>query len=296
MSRYPLKSLLCPTETVSEEQLQTDRRILAFDKTIAHLNRRGFLGAMLSAAAVAVAAGGTEAHAQSAIPPITDVLNFALNLEYLEANFYTYVSTGVGLNAAQSGNGVIVQGAPGKLTLDANTTAIAQQLAQDEINHIAGLKAAITALGGTPVSQPLINLSANGAVTTQAQFLSAARQFTALGGSAYVGSAQYLVSNPAVLTTAGQILGAEGHHAGALAYLCVINGINSPAIDAQDIPPSATNYFTVSAGTALSPARTAQQALGVVYRVSSAATTTPPAGITLGGFFPNGVNGNIKST
>ena len=296
MSRYPLKSLLCPTETVNEEQLQTDRRILAFDKTIAHLNRRGFLGAMLGAAALAVASGG-EAHAQTTTaPPITDVLNFALNLEYLEANFYTYASTGVGITAAQSNSGVVVQGAPAQLTLDTNTMAIAQQLALDEINHIADLKAAITSLGGTPISQPLINLSANGAVTTQAQFLSAARQFTALGGSAYVGSAQYLVSNPTVLTTAGQILGAEGHHAGALAYLCVINGVNSPAIDAQDVPPSATNYFTVTATTALSPGRSTSQALGVAYRVSSASTTTPAVGVTLGGFFPNGVNGNIKST
>jgi hypothetical protein len=297
LSRYHLKSLLCPTETVSEEQLETDRKILAFDKTIAHLNRRGFLGAMLSAAAVAAATGTPEAFAQTtSTPAITDVLNFALNLEYLEANFYLYASTGAGLTAAQNGNGVAVQGTPPKLTLDANTLAIAQQLALDEVNHITGLKTAITALGGTPVAQPLINLSANGAVTTQAQFLSAARQFTALGGSAYVGSAQFLVSNATVLTTAGQILGAEGQHAGALAYLCVINGVASPAIDAQDVPPSTTQYFTVTPTNALGISRNTSQVLGVVYGKSTATTTTPATGITMGGFFPSGVNGNIKST
>ena len=126
----------------------------------------------------------------------------------------------------------------------------------------------------------------------------AARQFTAVGGSAYAGSATLLISNTAVLTAASQILGAEGQHAGVLAYLCVaqaIVGPLDPPVDAQDVPPSATNYFTVN-GQALSPARTAQQALGVVYGVSTAATTTPPAGTTLGGFFPQGVNGNIKST
>ena len=296
LSRYHLKSLLCPTETVSEEQLETDRRILAFDRTISHLNRRGFMGALLGAAATMTLAGSRTAQAQSTTPAITDVLNFALNLEYLEANFYLYVSTGSGLTSAQNGSGVAVQGAPTKLALTTNAMAVAQALAQDEVNHIADLRSAITSLGGTPIAQPLINLSANGAVTTEAQFLAAARQFTALGGSAYVGSAQYLVSNPSVLTVAAQILGAEGQHAGALAYLCVNENITSPAIDAQDIPPSSSNYFTVTAGTALSPARTTSQVLGVAYRVSTASTVTPTAGVTVGGFFPSGVNGTIKST
>ena len=296
LSRYHLKSLLCPSETVSEEQLETDRKILAFDRTIRHLNRRGFLSAMLSAAALATTVGGREAFAQSSSPSVTDVLNFALNLEYLEANFYLYASTGSGLSSAQNGGGPAVQGAPGKLPLDANTLAVCQALALDEVNHIAGLKAAITGLGDTPIAQPLINLAANGAVATQAQFLAAARQFTALGGSAYVGSAQLLVSNPTVLTTAGQILGAEGQHAGALAYLCVSQGVASPAIDAQDVPPSATQYFTVDSVNALSPARNTSQVLGVAYAISTASTMTPATGATMGGFFPQGVNGNVKST
>jgi hypothetical protein len=297
MSIYSKKSLLCPTETVSEEQLATDRKILAFDKTLQHLNRRGFLSAMMSAAALATVAGGSEALAQSAsLPSVIDVLNFALNLEYLEANFYLYASSGTGLSSTLNGGGVAVQGAPPKLVLDANTQAVAAALALDEVNHIAGLRAAVTMLGGNPIPQPLINLAANGAITTQPQFLAAARQFTALGGSAYVGSAQLLVSNASVLTTASQILGAEGQHAGALAYLCVSQGVLSPAIDGQDVPPTATNYFTVAPVTALAPARTAQQALGVVYNVSGPTTITPMAGVMLGGFFPNGVNGNIKST
>ena len=296
MSQFRLKSLLCPTETVTEEQLETDRKILAFDKTISHLNRRGFLGAMLSAAAVATAAGGREAFAQStATPAITDVLNFALNLEYLEANFYLIASRGQGLNTILSGGGPAVQGAA-QVALDADTLAVCKALAVDEVNHITGLRTAITSLGGTPIAQPLINLAANGAVTNQAQFLAAARQFTALGGSAYVGSAQFLVSNPAVLTTAGQILGAEGQHAGALAYLCVTQGIQSTAIDAQDLPPIATRYFTVDPVNALSPSRTTSQVLGVAYGVSKPTTTTPTTGVTMGGFFPNGVNGNIAST
>ena len=249
---------------------------------------------MLGAAALATAGVGT-ATAQATVP-VVDVLNFALNLEYLEANFYLYASTGTGLSSSLNSNGAAVQGAPGKLALDANVLAVCQALAADEVNHIAGLRAAVTSLGGTPVAQPAINLSANGPVTTQAQFLAAARQFTALGGSAYVGGAQLLVSNPGVLTTASQILGAEGQHAGVLAYFCVTQGINSPAIDAQDVPPTATNYITVDAVHALSPLRNTSQVLGVAYRQSTAATVTPPTGVMMGGFFPNGFNGNVKST
>ena len=293
MSTSRFTSLLSPTEKISAEQLETDRKILAFDGAIQHLNRRGFLGAMLGAAALATA-GIREAGAQAV--PITDVLNFALNLEYLEANFYLYASTGTGLSSTLNGNGAAVQGPPPKLALDANTLAVCQQLAIDEVNHIAGLRSAIASLGGTPIAQPTINLSANGAVTTQAQFLAAARQFTALGGSAYVGGAQLLVSNPSVLTTASQILGAEGQHAGVLAYLCVTQGVNSPAIDAQDVPPTSTNYITVDAVHALSPLRNTSQVLGVAYRVSTATTTMPTTGVMLGGFFPNGFNGNVKST
>ena len=298
MSKYTLRSLLCPTEFVTEDQLATDRKLLAFDRSLQPFNRRGFLGAFAAAAVAGTALSGRSASAQTtSTTPIVDVLNFALNLEYLEANFYAFASTGSGISTTDMGTGgVAPQGAPGKLPLDATTLAIAQALAQDERNHVELLRAAITALGGTPISQPLINLAAMGAVTTQAQFLTAARQFTALGNSAYVGSATLLVSSASVLTTASQILGAEGQHAGTLNYQCIVQGVTSPAIDAQDVPPTSTNYFTVLSPNALSPSRSAVQVLGVAYAASTASTTTPPAGVMSGGFFPNGFNGNIKST
>ena len=286
MSKHHLNSLLCPTATVTEEQLETDRRILAFDRTVNNISRRGFFGTMMAATVAATLTGSRKAMAQSTTPPaIVDVLNFALNLEYLEANFYLYVSTGTGLTGAQNGGGVAVEGAPPQLPLDASTLSVVQALAVDEVNHIADLRSAITTLGGTPIPQPLINLAANGAITTQAQFLAAARQFTALGGSAYAGSAQFLISNPTVLQTAAQILGAEGQHAGVVDYLCVTQNVVSPAIDAQDVPPSATNYFIVNPSNALAPARNTSQVLGVVYGASTPATTAPPTGITVGGFF-----------
>ncbi len=297
MSKFPLQSLLCPTETVNQDQLEVERRMLNFEKTMSHLTRRGFLSAFAATAAVAAMADPQKARAQATTPAITDVLNFALNLEYLEANLYLNVSAGTTLSAADMGSGAVAAtGLPGKLTLDAATLAVAQGLATDETHHVELLRSTIATLGGTPISQPLINYAANGAITTQAMFLATARQFTALGGSAYVGSAQFLVSNPTVLTAAAQILGAEGQHAGVLSFLCVNQNITSPAIDAQDVPPSPSNYFTVAAMNALSPSRNTSQVLGVAYGKSTATTTAPAAGSLMGGFFPNGVNGNIKST
>lgn len=301
MSNYKFTSLLCPTEKVTAEQLEADRRILAFDRTLAQINRRSFMAAGSALGAATLFAGARPADAQTTTPAITDVLNFALNLEYLEANFYLYVTTGAGLGSTLSGGGPTPMNAPGKLTLDATTMAVAQALAQDEMNHINDLRMTITALGGTPVAQPQINYVPTGkpAVTTQAQFIAVARQFTAVGGSAYIGSAQYLVSNVTVLNAAAQILGAEGYHDGALNYLCVTQGVASGAVDSNDVPPStsvsANPYFTANA-QGLPPSRTTSQVLGIVYGVTAPTAASPGTGITSGGFFPAGVNGNIKST
>jgi hypothetical protein len=302
VSKTKLTSLLCPTEKVTEEQLATDRNLLAFERSIQRLSRRGFLGTFAAAAAAAAVSGGTRASAQTAVPAsqVLSVLNFALNLEYLEANFYLYGSTGSGLSSTYTNGGPAPTGAPTGITFDSYTLSVIKALAQDEMNHIEQIQATITALGGTPIAQPAINYAAMGQITTQAQYLAASRQFTAVGNSAYCGGAQLLVSNPTVLTVAGQILGAEGQHAGALNYCCVAQNIVSPPVDAQDVPPSSTEYFTVyptsSSTPALSPIRNTSQVLGIVYGVSTAATTTPPAGVTKGGFFPNGVNGSITST
>ncbi len=313
MSQAKYSSPLAPSEKITAEQLETDRGILAFDRAVSRLNRRKFLGGLSGATALAVSAGfigAPKLSAQTAVTPaISDVLNFALNLEYLEANLYSIVTTGSPIAASLQGStpGTIA-GSPGKLTLDATTMALFQALAADEINHINDLRSAISSLGATPISMPNLNYAAKGAVTTQAQLLATTRQFTALGNSAYAGAAQYLVSNPAVLTVASQILGAEGQHLGAVNYQCITQGVtasfstNTMAfLDAYDQPPSPTQYFTVfvtgnptNSPVALAPARTTTQDLAVVYGQTTASTTTPPTPVP-GGFFPNGVNGTIQS-
>ncbi len=315
MFNAKFRSLLQPGEKVTAEQLETDRQLLAFDHAVNQLSRRKFTGGFMGAIALVVSGGFIETpkgFAQGTTPPITDVLNFALNLEYLEANLYSIVTTGNPISSTLMGTSPgTITGSPGKLTLAMATTSLFQALVQDETNHINLLRSTITSLGGTPISMPNIYYAAMGNIETEAQLYAVTRQFTATGNGAYAGAAQFLVSNPAVLTVASQILAAEGQHLGAVNFELVVspNAGAAPqgAVDFQDTLPSATQFFNVFvAGAAnantsnqspgLAPARTTSQDLGIVYGVSTPTTLTPTTGITTGGFFPSGVNGNIHST
>lgn len=323
MSKFLFTSLLAPHTKVTEEQLATEEGILALGQNLRALNRRRFLSTVAAAGAIAAVGGtlgGQSASAQTTTAPsIADVLNFALNFEFLEAEFYSYGSTGKSLaanitagtitNPPSLGTSNVLN--PPTVTLTGNQQAVAAALLQDEAHHIFLLQAAVTSLGGTPITETTIDFSAGGTmppVTTNLAYFAASRQFTALGNSAYAGAAQDLVSNTSVLTTAAQILGAEAQHLGVVNYLCATLGIlpaTDKQIDMQDVPPNGTAaIFTVTpiAVTTANPApavgiaRTPQQVLGVAYGVSTPATLTPAAGTTKGGFFPKGVLGNIVST
>ncbi len=335
MPKSVFTSLLAPHTKVTGEQLATEEGILAFSRNLQVLNRRRFFSTLATAGALAAVSGtlsGSRAQAQTtATPSIVDVLNFALNFEFVEAEFYSYGSTGMSLaaNVAASaaataaGKTPLIAGPPTitasnvlnppNVTLTGNQQVIVAALLQDEAHHIAGLQAAILNLGGVPITEPSIDFSAGGTIppiTTNTAYFAAAREFTALGNSAYAGAAASLIGNTAILETASQILGAEAQHLGAVNYLCITLGITTPSpdaqLDAQDVPPNSIlasgvpAIFTVTPLTAAAPAlgiaRTPQQVLGVVYGVSTPATTTPAAGTVKGGFFPNGVNGNIVST
>ncbi len=327
MAKLSFTSILAPHTRVTEEQLATEEGILALEQNLRALNRRRFLSSIAAASAIAAAGGvltGTKAEAQAAAAPsVADVLNFALNFEFLEAEFYSYGSSGMSLAAAVAASAALSTPTianpptitasnvtnPPSVMLTGNQQAVAAALFQDEAHHITTLQQAITTLGGTPITEPMIDFSAGGTmptVNTPTLFFAAARQFTALGNSAYTGAAADLVSNPSILTVASQILGAEAQHLGVVNYLCVTLGITTPSpdkmIDGQDVPPSTTaSIFTItspslSSGPALGISRTPQQVLGVAYGVSTPTTITPPTGTTHGGFFPDGVNGTIVST
>ena len=258
------------------------------------LARRSIITGMTAAAAVTGAAMLTGCSSGGAIPlPVTaptvlDVLNFALNLEYLEASFYLAVANGATLSATDMGTspGTVSGGAQVAFTSPIVAHAAAE-LATDEQEHVEFLRATITAVGGTPVSMPNLNLAAMGAVTSDSTFLALARQLENVGMSAYIGGAQFLVTSTTALTYAAQILDTESQHAGLIRELCIALGVTSPAVDAFDNPPTATQIFDTSATTGLSPVRSTSQVLQIVYG------TPGITGTASGGFFPNGLNGSI---
>ncbi len=293
----------------TDEQMQEEA--LAFEQSViaSRTNRRKLISNLTMAAGAVGALGlaGCSSAGPAMIstvptgsPSVADVLNFALNLEYFEASFYSYVVTGSGLSAADMGpTPGTVMGIP-KITFTNSYMAnIAANLMTEEVLHVQLLRATIqTALGVTPVSIPSLNLAPSTALTanSDATFAAIARQVEGVGVSAYAGGAQYLTSNVAALNYAAQILDVEAQHSGALRLACIKLGVTSPAADALDLVPSMSQIFNTNNSTGLNPVRTPQQVLGIVYGVSNSTTTTPPAGVVKGGFFPNGLNGNIFST
>ena len=201
---------------MSLNAVEQDNGVLG--KLGASLGRRRFLKGAGAAAGVAGVVGVTAGcgsvfgvdPSNGPAPSVADVLNFALNLEYLEANFYSWVVSGGPIPAGDQGSnpGTITNGV--KFTFqDPNVAALAAQLAADELSHVVLLRAAISQAGFTPVDQPALNLSPLGALppsyAVDAVFLSAARSIETVGTSAYEGGIQYLVSNPAIVTAAAII-------------------------------------------------------------------------------------------
>ena len=304
MSKFRNTSLLQPGERVTEEQLVTEMQISVMQRHADQLSRRSFLARSgMAAGAVSVVAGlagcsnsSTPTPAPAATAPApADVLNFALNLEYLEATFYLTLATGSGLQAADMGSSPgTVTGGLGKVSFTLpGVQDLVNQLAADEQAHVQFLRATITSLGATPVSMPPLNLGALGSITNDAQFLALARALETTGTSAYEGAIQYLVSQPAALTYAAQVHDTEGQHEGVLRQYCINNNIVSPAVDSSDVPPlspsGTVTIFNTGATTGLNTARNTSQVLMIVYGNTN-------TGVTSGGFFPNGVHGSIVST
>jgi Ferritin-like domain len=119
----------------------------------------------------AAAAAGVSLKADPAMPTMVDVLQFALNLEYLEAEFYT--AAAIGKTIDQVGVDIQGTGTPGATTGGsmvnfANnlvfSSAIATEIAQDESDHVTLIRGALMDAGIMPVAKPAINLRALGGI------------------------------------------------------------------------------------------------------------------------------------
>lgn len=197
--------------------------------------RRDFFKTAIGAAAAGLTAFTltSKAGAQSTITD-TDILNFALNLEYLEAQFYAFAANGTGLPASQltgtGTQGAVTGGAQVAFNGDTLVQAYAREIAADEAAHVAFLR---TALGSAAVAQPAINISgdANGPFTAAARaagvvgpndtfnpyssanaFLLGAYIFEDVGVTAYKGASP-LITSKTFLQAAAGILAVEAYHA-----------------------------------------------------------------------------------
>jgi rubrerythrin len=119
-----------------------------------------------------------------------EILNFALTLEYLEADFYRQAQ---------------------KLNLDRQARALARQFGGHEQQHVDALGQTIEQLGGTPAEKPAFTFP----MKDEASFLKLAQTLEDTGVSAYNGAGPAIESKD-VLTAAGQIVQVEARHAAAI--------------------------------------------------------------------------------
>jgi hypothetical protein len=205
-------------------------------------SRRKMLG--LGAGSLAAMALGVSAPRANAAATYTDadILNFALNLEYLEANFYYLAAFGTTINVANSastaagaplitlsgtvGTAGTVSGGSKVPFTSIEVASYATETAVEEGKHVALL---LGALGSSAVAQPALNLgtsfqtlataakipggSSFSPYATDDAFLVGAYVFEDVGVTAYHGAASLLTSS-ANLSTAAGILAVEAYHAG----------------------------------------------------------------------------------
>jgi hypothetical protein len=262
-------------------------------------NRRGLLRTLgiAGAAAGAAFATGGKLQAQSSSLTAVDVLQFALNLEYLESEFYTTATMGktidqVGIGIDGSGNTGPTTGW-NQVNFSNNLVfsgQVAMQIGEDERDHVTLLRGALSDAGVMPIAKPAINLGALGiGFANLLQFLTLARIFEDIGVTAYGGAAglPFFASSP-YIGTAARILAVEAEHAGNIRLQVARLNISSPTLDGVDIPPppSGSDFISADNTTGLSAIRTPGQVLYLAYGNQANATS--------GGFFPMGVNGNIN--
>jgi hypothetical protein len=198
-------------------------------------SRRAMLA--MGGAALATLAFAPKAEAQAAVTD-NDILNFALNLEYLEAQFYTLAASGVTIDKLMTPIPVAVNGGTaGAVTLKpsfakvpfANTgiAAYAAEVALEEQRHVKFLQ---SALGTAAVSMPAIDLytsfntlasvagigAAFDPFASDGNFLVGSYIFEDVGVSAYHGAAGLITDKTKILPAAVGIHAVEAYHAGLI--------------------------------------------------------------------------------
>ena len=213
------KSMLGALEPDAVQTLVSRREAIAQGARVS-----AFTTAALAVGSVPVALGALAATARAQTPTSTiiDVLQYALLLENLEAEFYRAVTGQSSVAAFNTAFNTVRAAVAG----NANVLGTLNLLRDHEVKHVAFLRQVITQLGGTPTTYaPAATFDFTGGrgtgtpgpfapATTDVNFLLALTQAVEdTGVRAYKGQAGKLLLNRAVLTPALQIHSLEARHA-----------------------------------------------------------------------------------
>ncbi len=249
-----------------------------------------------------------------------DIFNFALNFEYLGAEYY-FAALGLTLPALAKATGTVTKPSPTAVPFDnAAILGFAQQLAIDEYAHVVSIR---EILGSAAIDEPDIDLEnswtnlavAAGLINqgevfnpfeSETNFLLGAYVLEDVCVTALCGAAS-LITSKVNLSYAASILGVEGYQIGMIRQrLSAIGGGGatnaisalraklSAAIVPSSVPDdNGTDYngnafnFTNTDVNAQAFRRTPGQVLNIAFGGE---------GTMGGGFFPHGVGGPINST
>lgn len=164
-----------------------------------HLRRNFLRAAAVIGVGSSMAAATLGDRRASAEPAASDleILNYALTLEHLEAEFYA-------------------QGIQGG-ALSGRDLELVEPIGEHEKEHVKVLTQTIKDLGGTPVEKPEF-VFPDGTFTDKMTFLSTASAFEELGVTAYHGQVAR-VKDAELLAAAASIAGVESRHAAVVADL-----------------------------------------------------------------------------
>lgn len=278
-------------------------------------------GGAVIAAGMALPALALPKAAQAQAVTDNDILNFALNFEYLESEYYTLGTTGqtieqLGIDTSGQGTtgGVNVRANPQVPFTNQAVREFMEEVALDERTHVQFVR---SALGGAAVARPPIdytnafNAAAQAAgigqtfdpFASEINFLIGGLTFSDVTITALTGASP-LIQSRDVLDNAAGLLGVEGYHVGGLRLRIYQAG---PTAQDQfqrisDLRDSLDNGTDKDQGVvdgdrlnviatddnAIAFSRSFSEVLRIVYQSEA-------SGVSSGGFFPSGVNGTIRA-